>query len=111
MASVVDAGRLTPADRAEGLDDDWGQFAAQWPGWPQRRQVMLAFARPLGSDLPAPCGGYRMAALDLPPLDPPFPFPFVLQDVGDCVDVAVGEVLPPSVSATMGRYPRAVFSS
>ena len=55
---------------------------------------------------------------DLPLLDPPFPFPFVRQEVADAGEVALdedppleGETFPPSVRATMGRYPRVVLSS
>ena len=47
---------------------------------------------------------------DLPLLDPPFPFPFVRQEVADAGEVALdedppfeGETFPPSVKATMGR--------
>ena len=87
IPSVADAGRLRLD--LEGDDDPCGQFAAQWPGWPHRKQLRLALALPFGSNFPPPCGGYLIVVEDLPDLEPPpFPFPLLLQPDG----LVVGEV-------------------
>ena len=86
--SSVGAGLFVPALEAKLLAP-CGQLAAQWPGWPHRKQLRLALALPFGSNFPPPCGGYLIVVEDLPDLvPPPFHFPLLLQPDG----LVVGEV-------------------